>query len=567
MELSEEQRLAVLSPGHALVVASPGSGKTRVLSAKCRHLLETRPGAPIVVVTFTRDAAQELQRRIVNGLKRAPRNILIGTFHLLAKTQLTKARVKVNLLSPGEQMALVRRAWMGVASGIDWEDAVKAIERYKSSLNPVIADAPDGWLFRRYQDLLSQHKAMDFADLLLAAVRGMRDGTIMPLPSSYVLCDEGQDTDGIQSEWVWHHAKAGAILTIVGDDDQSIYGWRGAAGFHRMVAFEREFKAQRFTLSTNYRCARQIVATSDRLIRTNTDRLPKSLQAATQEPGTVEYREWVTRRMEAADVAQTVAKNPDNWAIFARTTRMLDVVETTLWSHKIPYTRFGSRRFWQRPHLANFLASLRSLITSEDLGYEYMLIWCGVSEADVTRLKSEVGAEKIQQALGLVTQASRKPIENLVQHLLEWRHELARPSPRAALVIHGVADWFASVAKDKRQAEDILLAADGLSDLTGSLEDRIRHALYNRKQKFHGGVSVMTLHAAKGLEYPCVYIIGVEEKILPHSDSPVAEERRLMYVGMTRAKEALVLSKGLATATPSRFLVESGLYKGREDAA
>ncbi len=218
MNLSPEQYEAVMHRGHTMVIAGPGSGKTRIQAEKCRHLLRTQNG-PIVAVTFTRDAAHELRSRILKGLGATPKNLNVGTFHALAIEQLKRAGKMGRLLSTSEQKAVLRRAWMSLPCEIQGDNAVEAIEHYKSSLDPVIRDEPGGWLFRRYQELLQEHGSMDFADLLLNAVRGMKDGSVAPLPARFCLIDEAQDLDETQLEWVWHHGKAGAEITIVGDDD------------------------------------------------------------------------------------------------------------------------------------------------------------------------------------------------------------------------------------------------------------------------------------------------------------------------------------------------------------
>ncbi len=546
--------------GHTLVIAGPGSGKTRTQAEKCRHLLRSFPKEPIMAVTFTRDAAQELRSRILKGLGYTPRNLSVGTYHVLAIEQLKRAgKMKAKrLLSTSEQKGVLRRAWMPLSSSISWDEAVEAIDRYKSSLDPVIRDAPDGWLYRRYQDFLQEHNSLDFSDLLLNAVRGMRDGSVGPLPARFFLGDEAQDQDELQFEWLEHHIRAGAEATLVGDDDQSIYGFRRAMGYKGMARFENEYGARRITLSTNYRSAQSIVSASDRLIRHNSERMPKKLIAHCDLAGIVVYRNYASRKEEAAAVAGAVKDQPDTWAVFARTVRMLDVVESALLKSGIPYTRVGAKRMWEKPHLGNMLSILRSLVTGETMGFEYLLAWAGISDEDINRLRP-LSPDKIPEARNFLPKNFREIIDNLVQRLGEWVEEMARPEPRAGLVTHGVGDWLASVTKNDLFAEDFILAADTLARYSGTLSERIHTTQFQRKNSRHKGVSLLTLHGAKGLEFPNVFIIGVEEKNLPYDKSPVPEERRLAYVGITRAKEKLIMSTGLAAATPSRFLVEAGL--------
>lgn len=543
-----------------MVIAGPGSGKTRIQAEKCRHLLRTQ-NEPIIAVTFTRDAAHELRSRILKDLRTTPKNLNVGTFHALAIEQLKRAGKMGRLLSTSEQMAVLRRAWMSLPCDMQWEDAIEAIEHHKSSLNPVIRDEPGGWLYRRYQELLQEHGSMDFADLLLNACRGMRDGTVSPLPARFCLIDEAQDIDETQLEWARHHAKAGAEITIVGDDDQSIYGWRRALGYQGMARFEKEFNAKRITLSTNYRCARSIVSASDRLIRNNAERMGKDARAHSDITGQVSYVYYDSRKAEADAIAATVASDPDGWAVFARTLRMLNVVESSLLQANIPYTLVASKRLWEKPHLGNMLAILRSLATGEPVGFEYLLVWAGVNEHDITQLRP-LTVDKITEAKKFLPKDLRPTIDNLVERIKDWMDAVIQ-TPRVGLVLHGVGEWLAGVTKNALQAEDFLLAAETLAGYKGSMSARLNATHLQKKGGNRKGVTLSTLHGSKGLEYASVWLIGVEEKILPYDQSPVQEERRLAYVGMTRAKERLVLSTGMGKAAPSRFLVEAGLLAAR----
>jgi superfamily I DNA/RNA helicase len=569
VQLNEEQQEAVACRTHALVLACAGSGKTRVLSEKCRFLLRDSPMEAIVAVTFTRDAAAELRRRILQGMTRRPRYLSVGTFHTLARDQLKRSGVHVRLLSPAEQMMMLRRAWSGISASLSWEEAVTAVERYKSMLQPLAKDLPESQIVQRYQDLLDQHRAADFADLLLLSVRGMLDGTVAPLPSRYLLVDECHDLDAVQYEWVRLHGCHGARITMVGDDDQSIYSWRAALGLRGMVRFEQEFCATRISLTRNYRCAPEIVSLADKLIRHNFERLPKTIvSAACGVSGQIEFGRHPDRQSEAQAVAAAVAGNPGSWAVLARTARQLDIIETTLTKRNMPYIRVGSSRFWQRPHIGSMLSALGSLLTGESLGYESLLAWAGMDEETVSQLRPVTPA-KLSAAALLVTKNRRDIIESLSCRVSEWLAELVLERPRTALVVHAVADWFSAsaISTEKRVGSDFALAADVLSDMSGTLAERLRWLQFQSRKRTEEGVVLMTLHGAKGLEFENVVLIGLEEGLLPHAENPdVAEERRLAYVGMTRARKFLMLTMG-GKAAPSRFLRETGLVLGQECAA
>lgn len=351
---------------------------------------------------------------------------------------------------------------------------------------------------------------------------------------------------------------------MVGDDDQCIYSWREAMGFRGMVQFEQEFCATRICLTTNYRCAPEIVALADKLIRNNFERLPKDIVSAADVTGQIEFSQYTDRQSEAQAVAHAIVGNPGSWAVLARTARQLDVIETALSRLDLSYIRVGSSRFWQRPHIGSFLSAMKGLVTGESLGFETMLVWDGVDEATVRQLRPAT-PEKIAGASSLVTKNRRGSLESLSTRVTEWRAELGLVQPRHGLLLHAVADWFSAspLAAEKRVGTDFALAADVLGEMSGSLAERLRWLAFQARKRPSGSIVLMTLHAAKGLEFENVALIGLEEGLLPHSEnSNVAEERRLVYVGMTRARNRLMLTT--SGQAPSRFLREIGLVLGQE---
>lgn len=557
MSLNDEQRGALAVSGHLLIVAGPGTGKTRTLTARAWHKLRTAPRDPLVVVTFTRDAANEIRTRLTKILGRLPKEVRIGTFHSLAMEQLRRAGKMGRLLSPGEQRALIVRAWRGVRGISDFEEACRTIEFFKSDVDPKVPDSKEGWLFNAYQALLAEHRAMDFADLLLNAVRGMRAGEIAPLPARDLMIDEGQDSDAVQYEWARHHADAGANLTLVGDDDQSIYSWRRALGHQGMAQFEQQYRAARITVGTNYRCAPEILAAADRLIRQNTQRLAKTLRADRKEPGTVVYRACRDRRDEATAFTAEAKNDPGSWVCLARTNRMLDAVEAKLTAAGVPYYRVGSSRLWDRPHVGNYLATLRSMISDETIGLEQLLIVSGLHD-DTVRAMRPVGAQRIAHAALATAPPLRERLENLARLVGEWK-EIAG-AQRWELLAQAIANWYGHVLVAEGEKNDVELAGATVASLEGTLAGRLA-ALQFPSRRERRGVALMTLHACKGLEFHSVWLLGLEEGTLPHGDGEVSEERRLCYVGMTRARQRLVLSSGKTGAIPSRFLREAGLLE------
>lgn len=560
--LNAEQQSAVNARGHVLVVSVPGSGKTRLLVNKADDLLREDQSTPIVLVTFTRDAAAEIESRLRGMVGSLPKSVQIGTFHSLCGTIMRNNGRRYKLLPAGVQASLLFRAKSAMEHEFPtFESAGKAIEHLKSQIDPVIAEnSANGRLYRIYQTLLDEHKGIDFADLLRNTVLGMRDGSLKPLPCRHLLIDESQDVDPVQVAWVQSHIDAGAIVTMVGDDDQSIYAWRSALGYRGMVEFEQTHRAQRVVMAANYRSGKEILRVADRLIRHNSERLDKTLRATSDDAGIVQYRQFGERNEEAAAVVEAIRDIAGDWAVLARTNFQLDAVEAKVRATKMPYKRVGSSQFWSRPHVAKVLATLDAVATGNHHGYEPLLALAGISEEDIRTLRP-VNPDKIALAHMLLPAGERSEIRALAAQLPRW-HDLFIDGETVDLVT-GVCEWYRPRMSGKRIAYDLGIARSVLNAMPGSLESRIE-LLTSPPPKPRNTedrrVTLLTLHAAKGLEFANCWILGMEEGILPHADNAnISEERRLCYVGMTRARQRLILSTGDVDAERSRFLREAGL--------
>jgi len=562
-QVNESQARAIQSDGHVLVVSTAGSGKTRVMVSRAAYLLRKDPKAPIVITTFTRDAANELRSRLRGMLGRMPQTVLIGTFHSLAMELLRRASGRFRLLSPGEQAMLLRRAYARIDADFDWEEAGPIIDHYKSTTEPVLRNTPACDLYRAYQTLLTEHHAMDFSDPILESVRRMRDGTAKPLPCLHILVDEFQDVDEVQFAWMDGHIAAGARGYVVGDDDQSIYGFRHALGFRGMQDFEKRYGAATLSLNENYRSASTILEAADRLIRHNRQRMPKQLRAARLAAGTVRMERFCSRLDEAEAVLAAVRDDPGQWAVVARTNRLLDLVEAILDRAEIPNIRSGTSRLWDRRHVASLIASLRALAKGESHGIEQLFVSCGVDEKIIADL-GPITIETAESFVALLPVDDRRVPNELVGYLKEWKKLISEG--RAPIVIEGVAAWYMRfLRREDRRSEDLAIAARTLAGMDGSIIARLAITHAPKRQNTKGSVSLLTMHATKGLEYPCLWLMAFEEDIIPHLDAigpdggGIEEERRLAYVGMTRARETLVFSTGRDDAVPSRFLREAGI--------
>lgn len=559
--LNREQRLAVETMGSVLVVAPPGSGKTSLLEAKAAQVLASSPNSTLLALTFTRDAAGELRERIKRLCGTAANRAVISTFHAIALLQLKRTHVEHRVISSAEQYVMMRRAWLETRGEAGtFENCVKSIESLKASGIQEIPDDPRGRLLRAYQKLLSEYNAWDYSDLMLRTVTQLRTGAMPLLAPSTVLVDEFQDTDQVQFEWLRCHSKI--PMTVVGDDDQSIYSFRCALGYPGMVAFERQFNAVRVTLRANYRTHSEILSSAKDLISRNPVRAIKHPLAMRGAGGRIQCLGYHDRTTECEALARTIKETGGEWAVLARTNRLLNAVEAPLRSVDISYRRANGRSIWDNPSIGTYLSVLSAVARAADLGYGQLLYWIGLQESEIRTLR---GAGTLSNALhgkdgtpGSLRGQMRQQVESVRIHLSEW--EELHGQGRVEMVIHGVANFMLSFPRDDATKEYIRLAENALSKITGSLSRRLNVVQQKRETLADTPrVTLLTMHGSKGLEFDSVWIVAAEQRVTPHEHGDLAEERRLFYVAMTRARNRLIVSLSGEGPRMSQFLRESGL--------
>lgn len=572
IRLDPHQAAAVEAEGHCLISAGPGSGKTSVITERAAKLLASHPTHKLAAVTFTRDAALEIKERI---LKRSgsevSKRVAVGSFHSLCLAQIRKANVKLGrLISEGERYGMIRRAIQTVGAEINLEEAVKAIDAFKSyASQPEGEDTPSIAVYRAYSRILREESAMDFQDILIFAVQNMRDKTMKPLGVRWMLVDEFQDTDEIQYEWVKLHAEAGVEVTVVGDDDQSLYSWRNAMGYDGMMRFADDHKASRMVLPMNYRCAPIILQAADRLIQVNEKRVQKKLQAFKTDEGQIQIVKADTREGEVETIAARLSVERDQqWAVLCRSNRILDIIELELTRKQIPYRRIGGGSFWDRAEPAVLIGFLQSLLDGKLVGVAGALHYAGVPQEYIEQLYAH-RADDISIALNsfadqLVKGGENAPWLKTIRKMAEfWPDWVAmNRGGEVNRLVSAVSIWLSSVADAKRK-QLFLWAGQALTKVRGdTIAQRLMMLTRDKNSKDEKSacpLTLMTLHASKGLEFDNVWIMSAEEGTLPHSDSIMDEERRLMYVGMTRARKNLYISHTLEDVQPSRFIREAGL--------
>ncbi len=542
MDLNPHQERAVSTVGHCTVLACPGSGKTRVLSERAIRLLASHDKGRLCAVTFTRDAAEELKARILPSCGAdVARRLAVGTFHSIALSQLKRlprGQKPRRLLSDGERMAVLRRCMAQHPIEATFDDVVKNIDSAKARIRtPVFADP---------------------------GIEAISSGELLTRPVRWLLVDEAQDMDEVQVAWVKAHGLAGIEVTLVGDDDQSLYAFRHAMGYAGLIGVTETLASTETTLPLNYRCAPNILNHAARLIAHNKERAPKRIEAHRTSTGDIQIVRASDRWDEAdivADRIRTLGIGAE-WGILGRTNSQLDPIEICLSGSGIPYKRTGGKRIWDRKLGSAFLGIQRSVLDGGWTGAANALAFAGVAPAYLNSREVQGDGDYMQYLARILELRGpegdhHQRVAGLLAGFSSWT-EQARKG-RVELVVHGVSAWLLPHCKNDQQVAMLNRLESSVAKLSGSLGQRLRFLTTADNKQKSAGIHLMTLHSCKGLEFDNVWIMGTEDGNLPHTDSSEEEERRLMYVGMTRAKNRLILSSAMDEGVESRFLEEAGL--------
>lgn len=621
-ELTPSQTQVVMYDRDCLVYAGPGSGKTKVLVEKAKRILKADSGARILIVTFTKEAATNVRNRILKGLpERDAARVASGTFHSIAYSQLQNDGFNGTVIGAGTMREYIKRAVLESRVTMDIDAAIASIEYAKQTPNYEPANDEAGKLYVAYELLTRRNNVIDFQDMLARTVRMMDSEGLAPKKCTHLFVDEFQDIDQMQYVWIALHLRAGAVLTGIGDDDQSIYMFRQALGFKGMEDMGKEFNAVTFTLDDNFRSHFEIVHAAGKVISKNTARQKKTINATRGPGGNVQYFKYSSYENEIHGILEEIKNTcpvvtekgkteyrieEGQWAILSRNKKALHGLSGLLKAHNIPYVAPGGS-MWEASPVCLALNLLWSLMPKEvqiegkkeahyqKAGYDQALAYAGVDEATLQELHDEYGDDFAGMLLGKpdfskFSAGTKAVLEEFSKQCRYCQREAikGRDGDRVNNAINGVFGWFKTYrdsmhhtsAKHKRsdgEEIDLLnLAQVILMDMKGSLATRLHCVMGNvdqpekdKKQKEaedkekKGKIILSTVHASKGLEYTNVWMMSLDEGIFPTdteknplTDETLPEERRLFYVGMTRAKDNLYLS---TSGKPSIFLDETGI--------
>ncbi|MGJ3649614.1 ATP-dependent helicase [Sphingomonas sp. GlSt437] len=621
--LNAPQREAVLTTdGPVLVLAGAGTGKTAALTARLAHLLYTRKAYPseILAVTFTNKAAREMRERVralvgdmVEGMP------WLGTFHAIGARMLRRHAELVGLqsnftiLDTDDQLRLLKQ--LVIAADID-EKRFPAralgglIDEWKNKgLTPADIDAGEserwangrgGELYAQYQARLVALNACDFGDLLLhmlVILRTHRDVLAhYQQRFRYIMVDEYQDTNSVQYLWLRLLAQERKNIACVGDDDQSIYSWRGAQ-VENILKFERDFPgAKVIRLEQNYRSTPHILAAASGVIANNSGRLGKTLWTEQAEGekvrviGVWDGPEEARRVGEEIEAAQRRGQSLDSIAILVRAQHQTREFEDRFIAIGMPYRIVGGFRFYERAEIRDALAYLRIVAQpADDLAFERIVNVPkrGLGDKAVQKLHLLARAEDIPLSLAAarildtdeLTGAARRSLGNFVGDLARWR-QMAQELPHPDLARQILDESGYTGALQAEKSVEASGRLENLNELVRAMEEyetlgafleHVSLVMDNESGAYEPQVTIMTIHAAKGLEFDTVFLAGWEEGLFPSQRAldegglaSLEEERRLAYVAITRARHRAIILHAAnrriygqwTSSIPSRFVGE-----------
>ncbi len=616
-ELNEKQQrsVALKEDVNALILAGAGSGKTRVLTHRIHYLVSTKNYHvdDILAVTFTNKAANEMKERLSELLRRPIGRMWVGTFHSIAHRILRTHSVEANLsptfqiLDAGDQYSIVRRLMK--ESGIDeTKFPIKKVQWFinqqkDEGILPHQIDTGYNYfvkqsakIFDLYEKHCQANDLVDFAGLLLKSYELLKNN--QNLLSNYqnkfkhILVDEFQDTNRIQYQFIKILHNQSNHVFCVGDDDQSIYGWRGAR-IENIQKIENDFKPIKvIKLEQNYRSTGNILSASNALIANNPNRLEKSLWTESGDGDLINVFNARTETEEAQYVISEIqslfnqGRNLDECAILYRSKVQSRVFEELLRRHNINYIIYGGIRFFERAEIKDAMGYVRlTENTSDNIAFERIVNFPtrGIGLSTIEKIRShaiENHTDLFQSSIAIIESLPARAANalqafiNLIESISDSTKNLTlREKVNSILLESGLMTHYANDKKDKignkrEHLEELVSDAaqyiheeeNEMTEIQGFIAKNTLDSSGESYQNDQNCVQLMTVHSAKGLEFPVVFLVGLEEDLFPSSQSKdephlLDEERRLCYVGMTRAMQSLTLSYA-----SKRFIYGTSIY-------
>lgn len=597
-DLNEEQRQALVAlDGAVLVTAGAGSGKTRLLTYRIAYMIENGISPySILAITFTNKAANEMKER-VSSLVDNSQNIWISTFHSMC-VRILKSDIdslggdydkNFTIYGESESEKVIKDILQSRNLNEDnnfkknvlfhlsnWKNNIISLEDYQYEFR----DMPDinkiCSIIAEYEEVLKNNNALDFDDLLSKTYKLFKScPEILSKYANrfrYVLVDEFQDTNGVQYELVKMLASVHGNIFVVGDEDQCIYSWRGA-NFKNIFNFKKDFdNVQVFKLERNYRSSKSILTCANTLIKNNKERLQKTLWTENELGNKPEVYNAFDERDEALKVASTIkslvvrGRKYSDFAILMRLNALSQSLEEALLSYNIPHKIYGGFRFYERAEVKVVLSYLRLFINQkDDVSFEKVINFPkrGIGEGAINKIRALSDGESLLTTLLSYKMEEEVAIKNKAKSFIEpyWQLSSLKDTLSLSEFVSMVIDKFnirSAFTPLNEENQNKLMNLDSLlmavseyekNNPDARLEDYLENVtLVSDLDTLgdDGSVVIATVHAVKGLEFKTVFIVGAEEGIFPlmrcGSVEDIEEERRLMYVAITRAKELVYIS-------------------------
>ncbi len=624
-ELNPEQYKAVTAiDGAILIIAGAGSGKTRVITYRIAHMLDMGiPQSQILALTFTNKAAKEMSDRVKELTQKKLQNLTVSTFHAFGVKILRNDierlgyRENFSIYDETDRTALIKEC------GRELKFSPDALDIYKiSTLFSNIKTGRKNWetandmyrqLYESYQEGLKLYNAVDFDDLIVLPIKLFKEHPDILAKYKerykYIMVDEFQDTSHQQYELM--HLLADKNVAVVGDDDQSIYSWRGA-DYQNIINFEKDFDVQEIRLEQNYRSTETILEAANGVISHNTNRKDKKLWSGNGGGKPIEIFMPENETDEANFIAESIqgiamedSRKYDEFGVLIRANTQSRFIEEAFLQANIPYTMSGGTSFFERKEIKDVISYLRVIANHDDDINLLRIINTprrGIGRATIQLINDEANklGSTLWTAIQSLLQAQDSPASETIKEDLQEFVNIIENNRQKLISGRGLASKVRALVEEinykdhlvteySKNEKAVRFKLMNIESLLNSMEtwendpDNFNPSLFTYLNRItllsrddgndendKGKVNLMTIHASKGLEFPVVFIAGAEEGLIPHARSVddnggnVEEERRLFYVAITRARDKLLISscqkrrkqQSIVECTPSRFLDE-----------
>ena len=624
-ELNPEQYKAVTAiDGAILIIAGAGSGKTRVITYRIAHMLDMGiPQSQILALTFTNKAAKEMSDRVKELTQKKLQNLTVSTFHafgvkiLRSDIERLGYRKNFSIYDETDRTALIKEC------GRELKFSPDALDIYKiSTLFSNIKTGRKNWetandmyrqLYESYQEGLKLYNAVDFDDLIVLPIKLFKEHPDILAKYKerykYIMVDEFQDTSHQQYELM--HLLADKNVAVVGDDDQSIYSWRGA-DYQNIINFEKDFDVQEIRLEQNYRSTETILEAANGVISHNTNRKDKKLWSGNGGGKPIEIFMPENETDEANFIAESIqgiamedSRKYDEFGVLIRANTQSRFIEEAFLQANIPYTMSGGTSFFERKEIKDVISYLRVIANHDDDINLLRIINTprrGIGRATIQLINDEANklGSTLWTAIQSLLQAQDSPASETLKEDLQEFVNIIENNRQKLISGRGLASKVRALVEEinykdhlvteySKNEKAVRFKLMNIESLLNSMEtwendpDNFNPSLFTYLNRItllsrddgndendKGKVNLMTIHASKGLEFPVVFIAGAEEGLIPHARSVddnggnVEEERRLFYVAITRARDKLLISscqkrrkqQSIVECTPSRFLDE-----------